>query len=97
MTNEDKANYFRQQSKESVAEYLSMPDVTPREDNVVYAEKIFKINSVLEHISKMIETGENLENKAKVLYLLDAVGKYTKNEKNIKWFNGELITYSKGE
>jgi uncharacterized protein Yka (UPF0111/DUF47 family) len=97
MTNEYEASYFRQQSRESVAEYLSMPDVTPREDNVIYAEKVFKINSVLEHIAKMFESGENLENFEKLLYLLDAVEKYTKNEKNIKWFNGELVTYNKGE
>lgn len=97
MTNKDKAEYFKQQARESMAEYLSMPDLTPRQDNVVFAEKVFKINSVLEHVTKMIETGESDNNKEKVLYLLDAVGKYSKNEKNIKWFQGELITYNKGE
>lgn len=97
MTNKDRAEYFKQQARESLAEYLSMPDLTPRQDNVVFAEKVFKINSVLEHVTKMIEAGESDRNKEKVLYLLDAVGKYSKNEKNIKWFQGELITYNKGE
>lgn len=97
MTNKDRAEYFKQQAKESLAEYLGMPDLTPRQDNVVFAEKVFKINSVLEHVTKMIESGESIRNKEKVLYLLDAVGKYSKNEKNIKWFQGELITYNKGE
>jgi len=97
MTNKDRAEYFKQQARESMAEYLSMPDLAPRQDNVVFAEKVFKINSVLEHVTKMIETGESDSNKEKVLYLLDAVGKYSKNEKNIKWFQGELITYNKGE
>ena len=97
MTNNQKAEYFKEQASESLRDYLNDNEVTPRLENVIYAEKIFKINSVFSHVTNMIATGTSERQKSKMLSMLRAVDNYAKNQNDIQWFQGEVITFNKGE
>ncbi len=96
MTNKEKADYFKQQASISLDEYRLNPTVTPRFENVVFAEKLFKINSVLNYITKSIENGTS-QNEEEMSYLINSVNLYATDQIDIHWVQGNLITLNKGQ
>lgn len=59
------------------------------EDNVVYAEKIFIINSVVKYIYR--DAGKNSVNKDELMLYGEAIDRYLKNEVDIVWKHGNII------
>lgn len=96
MTNKEKADYFKKQAGISLKEYMFNLSVTPRTENVVFAEKLFKIHSVLTHITNMIKTGNNRD-EGSLASLLGSVDRYAADQVDLQWVQGNLITLNKGK
>jgi hypothetical protein len=59
------------------------------EENVVHAEKIFIINSVINYIYR--DSDKNKVDKDELMFFGEAIDRYLKNEVDIRWKNGKLI------
>lgn len=59
------------------------------EDNVIYAQKIFIINSIIKYIYRDAE--RNNVNKDELMFYGEAIDRYLKNEVDITWKHGKII------
>jgi hypothetical protein len=57
--------------------------------NVVHAEKIFIINSIVNYIYR--DSEKNKVDKDELMFFGEAIDRYLKNEVDIRWKNGKLV------
>jgi hypothetical protein len=58
-------------------------------DNVVYAQKIFVINSIIAYVYR--DYDKNSVDKDELMFYGEAIDKYLKNEVDIIWKNGKIV------
>lgn len=58
-------------------------------DNVVYAEKLFVINTIINHLFQ--DTTGKQPNKSDLVYYGEVIDRYLKNELDIKWKDGKIL------
>lgn len=59
------------------------------DENVVYAQKIFVINSIISYIYR--DHDRNKIDKDELMFYGEAIDKYLKNEVDIIWKNGKIV------
>jgi len=80
-------------NNEAIIEYLKDVDPTYRkEGNVIYAEKVFVVRSIVDWCSKS-QTSESLSSNQIKAYL-NLVHKFLKGDIKLFWLN-DTITYTK--
>jgi len=58
-------------------------------DNVVYAEKLFVINTIINHLFK--DSDKKPPNKSDLMYYGEVIDRYLKNELDIRWKDGKIL------
>lgn len=60
-----------------------------KKDNVVYAEKLFLINTIINDLFK--DSDKKPPNKNDLIYYGEVIDRYLKNELDIKWRDGKIL------
>lgn len=58
-------------------------------DNVVYAEKLFLINTIINDMFK--DSDKKPPNKSDLMYYGEVIDRYLKNQLDIKWKDGKIL------
>lgn len=58
-------------------------------DNVVYAEKLFVINTIINDLFK--DSDKKAPNKSDLMYYGEVIDRYLKNDLDIRWKDGKIL------
>ena len=86
-------DYRFQAIKEFVQELLEDKRCLYSEDNILYCEKLFIVNKVMNHIYDKI-TNNELDPREMRKYLL-YINKYLDDKVDLLWLNGKLVALNK--